>query len=462
MRLPGTRYQEHGWELVRKLLGQCSLQACAPAFVARVAAAPAGDIDVAADCMDDYIGRTATALRASRRQPRAAADGNSYGETVLELALGLLFELQARPGDWHAFMAAVAAEAARLGPFWQQAGGEANLRKKFNDMYAVLRDKVDADSYAAACGRPCSANRMYAYRMLDTAYADIARLFDSAALLPEQVGAILGRPVSAAAVPIEVRQMKSIGACQPAWVLAWSASREAFTGAAGPLHTRSKRFAGLKNNPGAIGEMLREIGDYEELSANRSIDGDWQQDAIDANAWLDDLARVFAEPVADDDAADRVLAPPDDAEADANADANADADDDAVQRAADRAETPPLASAAEQLAAAQVSLPPSYLPMARLAEDSASWAARAMASASLPVRLAVYLKLMGARDDCFPAEWLDPATGELPNMQQLAALDGVSLPTLRKRRDRAIDALHEAALQAGTGASRIRSVSWQP
>jgi len=27
MRLPGTRYQEHGWEQVRKLLGHCSLQA---------------------------------------------------------------------------------------------------------------------------------------------------------------------------------------------------------------------------------------------------------------------------------------------------------------------------------------------------------------------------------------------------------------------------------------------------
>ena len=27
MRLPGTRYQEHGWEQVRKLLGLCSLQA---------------------------------------------------------------------------------------------------------------------------------------------------------------------------------------------------------------------------------------------------------------------------------------------------------------------------------------------------------------------------------------------------------------------------------------------------
>ena len=27
MRLPGTRYQEPGWEEVRKLLGQCSLAA---------------------------------------------------------------------------------------------------------------------------------------------------------------------------------------------------------------------------------------------------------------------------------------------------------------------------------------------------------------------------------------------------------------------------------------------------
>ncbi|MCB2597452.1 hypothetical protein KQ739_15955, partial [Listeria monocytogenes] len=29
MRLPGTRYQEHGCEQVRPLLGHCSLQACA-------------------------------------------------------------------------------------------------------------------------------------------------------------------------------------------------------------------------------------------------------------------------------------------------------------------------------------------------------------------------------------------------------------------------------------------------
>ena len=82
--------------------------------------------------------------------------------------------------------------------------------------------------------------------------------------------------------------------------------------------------------------------------------------------------------------------------------------------------------------------------MARQAQDGASLAARALAGCSMPVRLAVYLKLMGARDDCYPAEWLDPTTGELPTMQQLAVLDAVSLPTLRKRRDGAIELLRAA------------------
>jgi hypothetical protein len=59
----------------------------------------------------------------------------------------------------------------------------------------------------------------------------------------------------------------------------------------------------------------------------------------------------------------------------------------------------------------------------------------------MPVRLAVYLKLLGPADDSYPDEWLDPATGELPTMQQLAGFERVSLPTLRKRRDAAIERL---------------------
>jgi hypothetical protein len=414
MRLPGTRYQEHGWEQVRKLLGQCSLEACAHGVLE---ASPGGGLG---ERLDDYVDATAAALRACRRLPRATADGNSYGESVLELALGLLFELRARPADWQGFAAAVAGEYARLGPFWLQAGGEAILRKKFNDMYAVLRDKVDADNYVVACGRPCSANRMYAYRMLDTAYADIARLFDSWRQLPDQLAAILERPVSTAAAPIEVRQMKSIGQCQGAWVIAWSASREAFTGAAGPLHTRSKRFASLKQRPEKIAAMLREIGDYEELSANR--DSSWAQDAADAGLWLDDLARVI------DDAAaaarggpDRLLAPP------------RDGADEFEGGREDGNCTGPSA----------VSPPPGYgqVLQAGQGHDGASRAALAMAAWSMPLRLAVYLKLMGPFDDCYPAEWLDGISGELPTMQQLAELDAVSLPTLRKRRDAAIAAL---------------------
>jgi hypothetical protein len=421
MRLPGTRYQEHGWEQVRKLLGQCSLHAFAHMSPARLL-----DAQAQGDVLAEYVDLAAAALRAARRSSRAEAPGNSYGESVLELALGLLFELQARPADWAAFAAAVANEHQKIGPFWEQAGFDAILRKKVNDMYAVLRDKVDADNYQAACGRPCSANRIYAYRMLDTAYGDIARIFEGWQQHPGEVGAILGRPVDAAAAPIEVRQLKSIAQCKPEWVIGWSASRERFTGAAGPLHTRSKRFASLKNSVDKIGAMLREIGDYEELSANR--DCDWQHDEAEASAWLDDLARVLGESEqAASEEPDRILEAPEPEE--------------------DIAEPAPMYPDDERLAliATNVSLPPRFMEMAGAAQERGSWCARAMAGDSLPVRLAVYLKMLGAQDDSYPAEWLDPATGELPTMQQLAALDEVSLPTLRKRRDAAIAGLLAAA-----------------
>jgi hypothetical protein len=419
MRLPGTRYQEHGWEQVRKLLGQCSLQALARIDPASLQGADT-DGSLAA-----YIEAVAPVLHAGGC--RAHAPGNSYGETTAELALSLVYELQARPADWAALCAAVATEAARIGPFWTQPGGDALLRKKFNDLYAVLRDKVDSDHYQVACGRPCSPNRMYAYRMLDTAYHDIARLFEGWREHAAQVGAILGRSVEA--MPIEVRQLRSIGDCKPEWILRWSESLEAHTGAPGPLHTRSKRFASLKSNSDKIGAMLREIGEYDALSANR--DNDWLHDAGAADAWLDDYWRVLNESEqGSTPGPDQILEARQEA---LDIDRDADPEIDAPM-------TAPLTSIAPC-----ISLPLNYLVVAATVEDRASWAARRMAQDSLPVRLAVYLKLLGPFDDCYPSEWCDPATGELPTMGQLALLDGVSLPTLRKRRDAAILRLNEVA-----------------
>lgn len=405
MRLPGTRYQEHGWEQVRKLLGRCSLQAFARIHPLE---AP-GQLAL-------YVDLVAEALYGAGH---ADAPGNSYGESVPELALGLLYELQARPADWLALTAAIAGEYARIGAFWEQPGGDAHLRKKVNDMYAVLRDKVDSDNYQAACGRPCSANKMYCYRMLDTAYGEIARLFGAWQQHKAQVAAILGREVDA--IPIEVRQMKSIAQCRPEWVLRWSASLAQFEGAAGPLDTHSKRFASLKNNPEKIAELMAEIGDYEELSSNR--DHDWLLDASAAAEWMDDLWRVMEAPVNHD--ADQLLAPEPE-------------QFDCPDAADDIHDDVPEDSAQQQAAAASVSLPLRFVQLASTAQDRSSWCARMLTDESLPVRLAVYLKMLGGADQTYPADWLDPATGELPTMAQLAALDGVSLPTLRKRRDAAI------------------------
>src|SRR5206468_3860628 len=137
-------------------------------------------------------------------------------------------------------------------------------------------------------------------------------------------------------------------------------------------------------------------------------------------------------------------------DADADADADSDADDEpAPAVAAAPAHDDPALEAAE----AAVSLPPGYLRMAAAADAGADRGGRigqAFADAGLPVRLAVYARLLGPGDDSYPDAWRDPASGELPTMQQLAALAGVSLPTLRKRRDAAIARLHEQASEQGS------------
>jgi hypothetical protein len=373
MRLPGTRYQEHGWEHVRKLLGACSLEVFRQCDLHQVL-----DSERHAGLLDWYMDAMALALRPMARRLRGEAPGNSYGDSVAELALALLFELQAQPSFWGGFTAAVAAEHARCGAFWSSAAGDGMLRKKVNDMFAVLRDKVDADNYQAATGRDCSPNRIYTYRMLDTAYREIEQLFTNWERNADQVGAILGRQL--AGYPIEVRQMTSISGCRAEWIIRWSETLAQFGGAPGPLHTRSKRFASLKNSPGKIAEMLTEIGEYEQLSSNH--DGDWQQDAEDASAWLEDYWRVVED------------------------------------------------------SKEEVSASLSY------AERAQQGALSALQGEPLAVRLAVFQKLLGPADDSYPDEWRDPATGELPTMQQLAALGGMSVPTLRKRRNEVIDSLY--------------------
>ena len=400
MRLPGTRYQEPGWEEVRKLLGQCSLVA--------LRAAGAG-------ALGEYVDLAGDALHALRHSARARAPGNAYGDSVFELALALLYELQARPGDWAAFCAALDHAPAAM--------PEALLRKKVNDLYAVLRDKVDADNYQAACGRPCSANRMYAYRMLDTAHGEIARLFAAWRAHREQVGAILGRELADGVEPIEVRQLRGAASCRPEWIVRWSATLERYGAGPGPLHTRSKRFEGMNDNVERIGAMLAEIGEYEVLSANR--DAAWLQDHDDASAWVDDFWRVLQESeAATTPGPDRILEAREDA---------LDGLDDAPEPA-----PPLLADPGWEAAAVAVALPPGYGQAAAAASAGDGPLARLLAQDGLAVQLAAYARLLGPADESYPDAWRDPATGALPTMQQLAGLAGVSLPTLRKRRDAAL------------------------
>jgi hypothetical protein len=476
MRLPGTRYQEHGWEHVRKLLGRCSL-----AVFAGQAMEALLDPARRPGALDDYLDAMALQLRAPRHQAQAAMPGNSYGDTAGELACALLFELRVHPSCWDNLCGAIATEFARHGAFWQGDAGHAMLRKKANDMYAVLRDKADADACQAATGRPCSPNRMYAYRMLDTAYGEIARLFANWRHCAAQVADIVGgdpasepclqsgRQSGMDAPPAAARQMRSIADCRAEWIIRWSATLERHTGAPGPLHTRSKRFASLKNQPLAIAAMLEEIGEYEVLSANMGALGPVRGDEEEAALWLEDYWRVVAESEAMEAAApgadhgaehgaergeesleapepdllDALLAPPGGGLTHDDGEGGADGDDDAD------GEFAAVGTDDDDDAGGELSLSPGFVNQAEHA--AAGQVTAILAGVSLPVRLAVYHALLGARDDSYPDAWLDPATGELPALRELAALDGISMPTLRKRRNEAMALLQDAAAGGAYG-----------
>jgi hypothetical protein len=350
-------------------------------------------------------------------------------------------------------MTVLAADHTRSGASWLDTGADGMLRKKVNDMYAGLRDKVDADSYVVATGRDCSPNKIYTYRMLDTAYREIAGLFAAWRQHPEQVGAILGRTI--AAMPIEARQMKAIGGCKAEWIIRWSESLERFGAGPGPLHTRSKRFASLKNSPDKIAAMLAEIGDYEELSSNLDRGDDWLGDAGEAALWMEDYWRVVSESEqsgAQPGVADRILPPREEEGVEYALDGAGEEDADPDDAREPPAEPPRSAAqlGEEQAVATALSLSPNYLEVARAAQYAGSWTLRVLGKESLPIRLAVYHKLLGPADDSYPDAWLDPQTGELPTLQQLAALDRISMPTMRKRRNEAIDKLYAANRSAAS------------
>lgn len=516
MRLPGTRYQEPGWERVRKLLGSASLavlQTLDPARLAQEA------------MLDWYVEAMALALQQTAGSARAQSAGNSYGESALELAQVLVCELRALPSFWHAFVQTLPtlpsddsarAAAGQAAPAW--------LRKKINDMYVSLRDRVDADYYQIATGRACSANKIYTWRMLDTAWHEVERLLlDWRNHLP-QLSIILGREVQAQ--PIESRRLKSAVDCDPLWIIRWSESLQQFGKGVGPLHTQSKRFSSLKNNPATIGRMLAEIGEYETLSQN-GVD-EFQSDEGQFDDWIEDYQRVMQESeqheargqserqahrvlaldhaLARGNALESMLSDGFDDDAESNdfdgqqckltaepgstnlamdlpptlEDGEHSADIEAVDAEQTRMvaalqaqgllDVPLLptvphpacsgsragdggsdaAVSAHAVLLAELALPPDYMQQAAAAEDRDSLMYRALQHETLAVRLALYSKQLGARDDAYPDAWLDPASGELPTMKQLAALDGISLPTLRKRRDLALQRLQAA----GSGRNR--------
>ncbi len=195
------------------------------------------------DALGVYVELLAESLHAASRSARAQAAGNSYGDSVVELALLLVYELAARPGDFDAFRTALPpAACTRRGAAAQE--GQRHVRPparqgRRRQLPGRLRTSLQPEPHL------CLPHARY------RVWRDQRACSPAGANTAPRSAPSSGVPLDSA-LPIEVRQLASIAGCRPEWILRWSETLERFTGSPGPLHTRSKRFDSLKGNADKI------------------------------------------------------------------------------------------------------------------------------------------------------------------------------------------------------------------
>jgi hypothetical protein len=469
MILPGACYQEPGWERVKDLL----VRAC----VHVVALPDATIVDPAIEpevACTEFIERGCHALHLCAAGGRGNHPGNVLGDTVLSLAYALLVECQV-------FAPIFVAHRNKLIQAAQcRATGQRSVQPStvLGNLFADLRDAVDARGIQAATGQPWSPNRLWIYRKVDESWRELARMFanTSSSTTREQVAWILNRTLTEGCTPIEARRLRTPRDCHPQWLIRWSELTN------GWLHN-TKRADGWKARPEKLLEVLHALADGADM-ANAGNKGATAA-AIQDGGWLDDYAKVMdasiaAEPDGTDDdelalpepgrpltyggvTVDPFDEPEDDLLPSDDVDdpdglcnetegdsSQQDPDiDDALRRAFSRSIK--AASEGEDSLALELrlGLPPGYVKQAMAADDPSSVALLFGPSISLWVRMELFKQFLGPSDDSFAPVWCLPETCSLPTQRQLSGLEGVSPPTFRNRVGQARDLL--LASNLGTG-----------
>ena len=453
MKLPGAKYQDAGWEHVKKMLGDASLVVWRMAEFEAIADATRNE-----ELFRLYVDCLLSELMARIHRGEGARAGNYHGEGVADLAVDLvLFVNHSRPQALDRRLEIIRKRAQKDGAYWLKKPGD--LRKILQDMYAEERYFADVDPFVAATGTRITANGIARYAAIDGLYTQVSRIFGQWETQKDKVEAILDRVIPDGVAPLEIRRIGRYNDCKGQWILNWDREQGRWkpSRSPGPIH-QGKSFQGLRFKPARIDEILAELQDFEEIATpitggddaderfgsllqriGRNVDeGDTTPEvapAQDAEAQGPDEGDEAADPAGADDpmtgweaGLDDGLIPEDGS--DTGADASAEKD----HLAAPESGQPDSVSAS-----------PGKEDHEEDDEEDAEEAADPRMEATMlclkrheePLQIAIWQEFLP--DTGLPDKYLDPKTGLPPTQAELARRLGVSPPTWRKRVSRAVD-----------------------
>lgn len=198
MFLPGMRYQDHAWGMVRKALGAAVLSA---------------------------------------RRESEISDINDFQEAVIQQLFCIESRLHGpRSTNWlghDGFMLAsdLVVESIKLPKFGKKLEklltkidelSDTALRKQTNEVFSELRDELDARNFLASTEEPISANLIGCLRNTERASRATKQLLINWKKNISYSGDVLGQKINPAAEPIEIRRLEKRGRCEAGWVLRWS------------------------------------------------------------------------------------------------------------------------------------------------------------------------------------------------------------------------------------------------
>ena len=218
MFLPGMRYQDHAWGMVRKALGAAVLSA---------------------------------------RRKNKISDLNDFQEAVIQQLFCIEWRLRGpRSTNWlghDGFMLAsdLVVESLELPKFGEKIEKllsnldnltDSALCKQANDVFSELRDELDARNFLASTGEPIAANLIGCLRDTERASRATKQLLKNWKKNISYSTDVLGREINAAAEPIEIRRLEQRGRCEAGWVLRWSKFHALYyqRKSVPNLHTKSK------------------------------------------------------------------------------------------------------------------------------------------------------------------------------------------------------------------------------